>query len=62
MIISCVGAKELNAENMETVLAKFKDHLVTRNVANEVADQLCDSVRSKLLGNIDQHPLSWQQE
>ena len=37
---------------MEPALDKMRDHLVTKNVALEIAEKLCDSVASKLEGKV----------
>jgi len=45
-----VGSKTLNAETLEAPLEKMREHLIGKNVASEVADQLCNSVALKLQG------------
>lgn len=52
MFKSLVGNKSLKNEDMLPVLEKFKDHLITKNVATDIAQKLCDSVRAKLEGKI----------
>jgi len=47
-----VGSKNLTATDMDPVLEKLKEHLVTKNVAIEIATKLCDSVSSKLEGKV----------
>ena len=37
---------------MEPALDKMKEHLVTKNVAIEIAEKLCGSVASKLEGKV----------
>lgn len=37
---------------MEPVLDKLKDHLITKNVASDIATKLCDSVAVKLEGKV----------
>lgn len=37
---------------MAPALEKLKEHLVTKNVAIEIATKLCDSVSSKLEGKV----------
>jgi len=32
------------------VLEKFRDHLISKNVASEIAEKLCESVASQLIG------------
>ena len=46
------GGKTISREAMEPALDKMKDHLVTKNVALEIAEKLCDSVASKLEGKV----------
>lgn len=52
MFKSLVGNKSLKQEDMLPVLDKFKDHLISKNVAADIAQKLCDSVRVKLEGKI----------
>ncbi|XP_060733718.1 signal recognition particle receptor subunit alpha isoform X2 [Tachysurus vachellii] len=47
-----VGSKTLNQQDMEPVLEKMKDHLIAKNVAADIASQLCDSVARKLEGKV----------
>ncbi|XP_060780022.1 signal recognition particle receptor subunit alpha isoform X2 [Neoarius graeffei] len=47
-----VGSKTLTLQDMEPVLEKMKDHLIAKNVAADIASQLCDSVARKLEGKI----------
>jgi signal recognition particle receptor subunit alpha len=42
--------KPLQEADLEPVLAKFKDHLIGKNVASEIAQKLCDSVKTSLEG------------
>ncbi|KAI8994535.1 signal recognition particle, alpha subunit, N-terminal-domain-containing protein [Pilobolus umbonatus] len=44
------GQREVTAESLDPVLATMKEHLITQNVASHIADHLCQSVRSSLLG------------
>jgi signal recognition particle receptor subunit alpha len=44
------GNKVLSQEDLEPVLAKFKQHLMEKNVAAEIADKLCQSVGASLEG------------
>jgi signal recognition particle receptor subunit alpha len=37
---------------MQPVLEKLKDHLITKNVAADIAYKLCDSVATKLEGKV----------
>ncbi|EME26304.1 Signal recognition particle receptor subunit alpha [Galdieria sulphuraria] len=43
--------KELTKEDLEPVLNKFRDTLITKNVASDIAQRLCDSVGLTLQGN-----------
>ncbi|XP_062995551.1 signal recognition particle receptor subunit alpha [Elgaria multicarinata webbii] len=52
MLKGLVGSKSLTREDMDPVLEKMKDHLITKNVAAEIAVQLCDSVAKKLEGKV----------
>nr|KAF7390690.1 hypothetical protein H0235_017852 [Vespula pensylvanica] len=52
MFKSLVGNKSLKHEDMLPVLEKFKDHLISKNVAADIAQKLCDSVRVKLEGKV----------
>lgn len=47
-----VGSKNLTHEGMQPVLDKLKDHLITKNVAADIAHKLCDSVAVKLEGKV----------
>lgn len=52
MFKSLVGNKCLKHEDMAPVLDKLKDHLISKNVAADIAKKLCDSVGVKLEGKI----------
>lgn len=52
MFKSLVGNKSLKREDMIPVLDKFKDHLISKNVAADIAKKLCDSVGAKLEGKV----------
>ncbi|KAM7413451.1 hypothetical protein PAMA_020714 [Pampus argenteus] len=52
MLKGLVGSKSLTREDMEPVLEKLKDHLIAKNVAADIASQLCDSVAKKLEGKV----------
>uniref|UniRef100_A0A674IL19 SRP receptor subunit alpha n=1 Tax=Terrapene triunguis TaxID=2587831 RepID=A0A674IL19_9SAUR len=52
MLKGLVGSKSLTREDMDSVLEKMKDHLITKNVAAEIAVQLCESVAKKLEGKV----------
>ncbi|XP_008116455.2 signal recognition particle receptor subunit alpha [Anolis carolinensis] len=52
MLKGLVGSKSLAKEDMDPVLEKMKDHLIAKNVAAEIAVQLCESVAKKLEGKV----------
>lgn len=52
MFSKFVGAKNLTREDMVTALDKLRDHLIAKNVASNVANELCDSVAVKLEGKV----------
>lgn len=52
MLKGLVGSKSLAREDMEPVLEKMRDHLIAKNVAAEIASQLCESVAKKLDGKV----------
>ncbi|XP_077261689.1 signal recognition particle receptor alpha isoform X1 [Temnothorax americanus] len=52
MFKSLVGSKSLKQDDMLPVLEKLKDHLITKNVAADIAQKLCDSVGTKLEGKV----------
>ena len=45
-----IGGKKLNEEDLHKVLVAMEDHLVMKNVAKDVANAICDSVRQDLTG------------
>ncbi|KAL5019860.1 hypothetical protein ScPMuIL_002752 [Solemya velum] len=47
-----VGAKTLSMEDLNPILEKMKDHLISKNVAAEIAVKLCESVGTKLQGKV----------
>lgn len=47
-----VGNKSLSKEDMQPALDKLKDHLISKNVAADIAYKLCDSVSAKLEGKV----------
>ena len=49
---SLVGSKPLSHENIEPVISKMQDHLIGKNVAADVAVNLCQSITNKLEGKI----------
>jgi len=42
--------KELSDKDLEPVLAQFTNHLISKNVASEIAEKLCASVKQNLVG------------
>uniref|UniRef100_A0A672IVJ0 SRP54-type proteins GTP-binding domain-containing protein n=1 Tax=Salarias fasciatus TaxID=181472 RepID=A0A672IVJ0_SALFA len=52
MLKGLVGSKSLSQDDMEPVLEKMRDHLIAKNVAADIASQLCDSVAKKLEGKV----------
>uniref|UniRef100_A0A8C5E7C4 SRP54-type proteins GTP-binding domain-containing protein n=1 Tax=Gouania willdenowi TaxID=441366 RepID=A0A8C5E7C4_GOUWI len=52
MLKGLVGSKNLTQADMEPVLDKMRDHLIAKNVAAEIASQLCDSVAKKMEGKV----------
>jgi signal recognition particle receptor subunit alpha len=42
--------REMTAETLDPVIATIKEHLITQNVATDIADHLCSSVRTSLMG------------
>ncbi|XP_055370930.1 signal recognition particle receptor subunit alpha homolog [Condylostylus longicornis] len=47
-----VGSKALSRSDMSPALDKLKDHLISKNVAADIACKLCDSVATKLEGKV----------
>lgn len=47
-----VGSKNLSKDDMQNTLDKFRDHLIAKNVASDIAYKLCESVATKLEGKI----------
>lgn len=47
-----VGSKNLTREHMQPALEKLKDHLISKNVATDIAHKLCESVAVKLEGKV----------
>jgi len=52
MFSNLVGNKALTRDDLEPVLAKLRDNLIAKNVANEVAASLIESVMVKLEGSV----------
>ena len=50
-----MGSKTISQEDIAPVLEKLKDHLISKNVAAEIAAQLCNSVAVKLDGKVFDH-------
>jgi signal recognition particle receptor subunit alpha len=40
----------LEAKDLEPTLAHLREHLISKNVASEIAEKLCDSVSASLIG------------
>lgn len=49
---SLVSSKVLKREDMEELVEKMKSHLISKNVAAEIAEKLCESVVTKLEGKV----------
>lgn len=47
---SLVGSKTLSLENIGPVMEKMQEHLVSKNVAAEIAKKVCDNVAQNLIG------------
>ncbi|CAO3590740.1 unnamed protein product [Absidia cylindrospora] len=47
---SITGQREMTADTLDPVLATMKDMMIDKNVAKEIADRLCESVKSSLIG------------
>lgn len=47
-----VGSKNINQQDMVPILDKLKDHLISKNVASDIAVKLCESVATKLEGRV----------
>ena len=47
---SFTSQREMTAETLDPVIATIKEHLITQNVATDIAEHLCQSVRTSLLG------------
>ncbi|CAL4212809.1 unnamed protein product, partial [Meganyctiphanes norvegica] len=52
MFRSLVGGKTLTETDMAPVIEKLRDHLISKNVASEIASKLCDSVATRLEGKV----------
>ncbi|TRY64029.1 hypothetical protein TCAL_06273 [Tigriopus californicus] len=49
---SLVGSKSLTEKDIEPVIVKMQDHLISKNVASDVAVKLCESVANNLEGKV----------
>ncbi|KAI8886067.1 P-loop containing nucleoside triphosphate hydrolase protein [Backusella circina FSU 941] len=47
---SFTGQREITSMTLDPVLATVKEHLINQNVASDIAEHLCQSVRTSLLG------------
>jgi len=47
-----VGSKSLTEEDIAPALQKMKETMISKNVASEIAEKLCDSVAQKLQGKV----------
>lgn len=43
-------AKTLKREDLAPVMTKMREHMITKNVASDVADHLCNSITDSLIG------------
>jgi len=50
MFKGLIGQKELTEDAMKPMLDKYREHLISKNVASEIAERIIDSVKSKLIG------------
>ena len=44
------GQRELTPDALDPVLSDMKEHLIKKNVASDIAEHLCQSVRTSLIG------------
>ena len=49
---SLVGSKPLTRADIAPVIAKMQDHLISKNVAADVAVKLCESVANNMEGKV----------
>lgn len=47
-----VGSKNITRDDMKSALDKMRDHMISKNVAMDIAIKLCDSVATKLEGKV----------
>lgn len=52
MLMFVICLKALTRKEIDPVLDKLREHLITKNVAAEVATQLCESVAVQMEGQI----------
>lgn len=52
MFKGLVGSKSITMNDMQPALDKLRDHLITKNVATDIAQKLCESVGTKLEGRV----------
>lgn len=52
MFKGLVGSKSITLDDMQPALDKLRDHLITKNVATDIAQKLCASVGAKLEGRV----------
>lgn len=52
MFKGLVGSKSITMDDMAPALDKLRDHLITKNVATDIAQKLCESVGTKLDGKV----------
>ena len=57
-----VGSKSLTEEDIAPALQKMKDTMISKNVASEIAEKLCESVAQKLQVAIMVFPLKAQKD
>ncbi|CAD5115763.1 DgyrCDS4708 [Dimorphilus gyrociliatus] len=51
-LTSLIGSKSLEEKDISPIIGKMKEHLISKNVAAETAEQLCGSVSKKLIGKV----------
>eukprot|EP01119_Soliformovum_irregulare_P012309 TRINITY_DN3185_c0_g1_i1.p1 TRINITY_DN3185_c0_g1~~TRINITY_DN3185_c0_g1_i1.p1 ORF type:complete len:586 (+),score=163.11 TRINITY_DN3185_c0_g1_i1:96-1853(+) len=49
-VSALTGNKPLEEKDLEPIITQFREHFIRKNVAAEIAEKLCDSVQSSLLG------------
>ena len=50
MFKTLVSQKELTEASIDPILQKYKDNLISKNVASEIATKLISAVKNKLVG------------